>query len=72
MSTPVIIERPAVAATDLPNSRLAIWWFLASEVAIFGGLIVTYVLVRIHHPEWGEYASHMINAAGAINTMVLT
>ncbi|MAE70369.1 MAG: cytochrome oxidase subunit III [Gemmatimonadetes bacterium] len=58
-------------ATELPNSRMAIWWFLASEVAIFGGLIVAYVLVRLHHPEWGEYASHTINAAGAINTMVL-
>ncbi len=47
------------------------WWFLASEVAIFGGLVVTYVLMRLRHPEWGEYASNTVNAAGAINTVVL-
>jgi heme/copper-type cytochrome/quinol oxidase subunit 3 len=47
------------------------WWFLASEVVIFGGLIVTYILFRWRHAEWGEEAAHTINAAGGFNTLVL-
>jgi heme/copper-type cytochrome/quinol oxidase subunit 3 len=58
-------------ATGLPTGRVGMWWFLASEVAIFGGLIATYVLYRLHHPEWAEHAAHTINWAGALNTVVL-
>lgn len=58
-------------ASGIPTSRLAMWWFLGSEVAIFGGLITIYILYRMHHSEWGEQAAHTINAAGATNTMVL-
>jgi heme/copper-type cytochrome/quinol oxidase subunit 3 len=59
------------AAAGIPTSRLAMWWFLASEVAIFGGLIATYLLYRGHHTEWSKEAAHTISAAGAFNTMVL-
>jgi heme/copper-type cytochrome/quinol oxidase subunit 3 len=59
------------SATGLPTGRVAIWWFLASEIAIFGGAVATYVLLRLRHPEWAEQASHTINAAGAFNTVVL-
>jgi heme/copper-type cytochrome/quinol oxidase subunit 3 len=58
-------------ATEVPTGRLGIWWFLASEIVIFGGLIATYLLYRWHHPEWGAEAHHTINAAGAFNTLVL-
>jgi len=58
-------------ATEVPTGRLGMWWFLASEVVIFGGLIVTYLLYRWVHPEWGLHASNTINAAGAFNTIVL-
>ena len=58
-------------ATEVPTGRVGIWWFLASEVVIFGGLIACYLLFRWKHPEWGEYAHHTVNAAGAFNTMVL-
>ncbi len=58
-------------ATGIPTGKVAIWWFLASEVAIFGGLIVTFVLYRFAHPEWSESAGHTINALGALNTLVL-
>jgi len=43
------------AATSVPTGRLGIWWFLASEIVIFGGLITCYVLFRIRHPEWGSW-----------------
>lgn len=58
-------------STDVPTGRLGIWWFLASEVVIFGGLICTYVLFRWRHPEWGAEAAHTISGAGAFNTFVL-
>jgi heme/copper-type cytochrome/quinol oxidase subunit 3 len=62
---------PTYVSTGLPTSRLGLWIFLGSEVVIFGGLIVCYVLLRSRHPEWGEAASHTLTPAGAINTMVL-
>ncbi|MBI4365015.1 MAG: cytochrome c oxidase subunit 3 [Candidatus Latescibacteria bacterium] len=58
-------------ATGVPTGRLGIWWFLASEIVIFGGLIVTYILFHMRHPEWGQEAQHTITAAGALNTFVL-
>ncbi len=58
-------------ATGISTGKVAMWWFLASEVAIFGGLIMSYVVCRVAHPEWGEEAAHTISAAGAFNTIVL-
>jgi heme/copper-type cytochrome/quinol oxidase subunit 3 len=58
-------------ATEVPTGRLGLWWFLASELVIFGGLITSYVLLRWRHPEWGAEAAHTLNAAGAFNTLVL-
>ena len=57
--------------TGIPSGQLGIWWFLASEIVIFGGLISCYLLFRWRHPEWGAEAHHTINAAGAFNTLVL-
>lgn len=55
----------------LPTGRLAIWWLLASEVVLFGGLLCSYILFRISHPEWAEQAAHTNTLAGSINTFVL-
>ncbi|MDP7038786.1 MAG: cytochrome c oxidase subunit 3 [Myxococcota bacterium] len=61
----------AMHATELPHGRMGMWWFLSSEVIIFGGLVVTYILCRMHHSEWALEAANTINMAGALNTMVL-
>ncbi|MBI5514148.1 MAG: cytochrome c oxidase subunit 3 [Deltaproteobacteria bacterium] len=58
-------------STEVPTGRVAVWWFLASEIAIFGGAVVCYLLFRLRHPEWSAEAAHTITAAGAINTVVL-
>ncbi len=58
-------------ATGVPTGRLGIWWFLASEVVIFGGLIVIYTLFHLRHPEWSADARHTLSWAGALNTLVL-
>jgi heme/copper-type cytochrome/quinol oxidase subunit 3 len=59
------------SATGIPTGRLAVWWVLASEVVIFGGLLGTYVMHRIGHPEWAEAAAHTQTWIGAFNTFVL-
>jgi len=59
------------SATGIPTSRLAVWWVLASEVVIFGGLLASYVMHRIGHPEWAAAASVTNTWIGAFNTLVL-
>lgn len=59
------------SATGIPTGRLAIWWVLASEISIFGGLIASYLLFRLHHAHWADEAANTNTVAGAINTFVL-
>ena len=58
------------SATGIPTGRLAIWWVLASEVVIFGGLLGAYVMHRLGHPEWADAAIHTNTWIGATNTSV--
>jgi heme/copper-type cytochrome/quinol oxidase subunit 3 len=46
-------------------------WFLASEVTVFGGLIASYIVVRLGSSGWSEATSHMSMTIGTINTFVL-
>ena len=41
------------SAMGIPTGRLAVWWVLVSEIVIFGGVLVSYVMHRLGHPEWG-------------------
>lgn len=59
------------SVTGVPTGRLAVWWVIASEIVIFGGLLGSYIMHRIGHPEWGEYASHTNTWFGALNTLIL-
>ena len=59
------------SASGTPTGRLAIWWVIASEIVIFGGLLGSYVMHRLGHPEFGDYASHTNTWIGAFNTLVL-
>lgn len=59
------------SATGIPTGRLALWWVIASEIVIFGGLLVSYIMHRLGHPEWADQAAHTNTAAGALNTLVL-
>lgn len=66
-----ILSPPRITATGVPNGRMAIWWFFASEITIFGGLMACYLLYRMHHPEWSQQAEHLVRLAGAYNTVLL-
>ncbi|MEQ1504843.1 MAG: cytochrome c oxidase subunit 3 [Myxococcota bacterium] len=59
------------SATGILTAKLAVWWLLASEVVIFGGVLASYIMHRIGHPEWAGYAIHTNTLAGGTNTFVL-
>lgn len=59
------------SAAGIPTAKLAVWWVIASEIPIFGGLIASYLMNRISHPEWGPMAAGLNIWAGSINTLVL-
>jgi heme/copper-type cytochrome/quinol oxidase subunit 3 len=59
------------SATTIPTGRLAVWWVVGSEIVIFGGLLASYIMHRIGHPEWADQAVHTNTLAGGVNTFVL-
>ena len=59
------------SAMGIPTGRLAIWWVLCSEIVIFGGVLVSYIMHRLAHPEWAHQAAHTNMWIGAFNTFVL-
>jgi len=58
-------------STRVPTGRLGMWWFLASEIVTFGGIVTTYCLMRLYHPEWLAHSSRTLLPIGAANTVVL-
>ena len=67
-ATPIATSR---AATGIPTGRLAVWWVLASEIVVFGGLLLSYLMHRLGHPEWANAAAVTMTWIGATNTFVL-
>jgi heme/copper-type cytochrome/quinol oxidase subunit 3 len=59
------------SATGISTGKLAVWWILGSEIVIFGGVLAAYLMHRLGHPEWANYAIHTNTTAGAVNTFVL-
>jgi heme/copper-type cytochrome/quinol oxidase subunit 3 len=47
-----------------------VWWLLASEIVIFGGVLASYLMHRVGHPEWANQAVHT-NVCRHFNTFVL-
>ena len=59
-------------ATGIPNGKLGMWLFLASEVMLFGGFISSYVILRTGSPSFGVPPREMLGVPLAtFNTMVL-
>jgi heme/copper-type cytochrome/quinol oxidase subunit 3 len=57
--------------TILPTGKLGLWWFLSSEIITFGGLMGSYMVLRLLHPEWAEAAQHLNVVIATVNTAVL-
>ena len=68
MRGPIATHR---SATGIPSGRLGVWWLLASEIFIFGGLIACFILFKLNGTPGFEDASLTSVTAGAINTFVL-
>ena len=68
MHGPVATHRQA---TGIPTGRLAVWWLLASEIFIFGGLIACFILFKLNGAPGFEDAALTSVVAGAVNTFVL-
>lgn len=66
--TPGIV---AHATGTTPSGKLGMWWFLASEIVTFGGLIGSYIVFRLANPPWTEEAHHLSVLIATINTIVL-
>jgi cytochrome c oxidase subunit 3 len=62
----------------MPNGKLAMWFFLVTEIMFFTALIGTYIILRASVPGGSEvvrwphpHEVHLVEALGAINTAVL-
>ncbi|MBI3321310.1 MAG: heme-copper oxidase subunit III [Candidatus Omnitrophica bacterium] len=60
-----------VSATGIPNGKLGMWVFLASEVMFFTGLIGAYLVLRLGHPHWPGPEGHLSVPLGTTNTLLL-
>lgn len=56
---------------EIPVGKIAMWWFLASEIMVFGGLIGCYLLMQAAHGGFAADAVHVKWRLGALNTLVL-
>ena len=68
MHGPIATHR---SSTGVPSGRLAVWWLLASEIFIFGGLVACFLLFKFNGTPGFEDASQTSVVAGAVNTFVL-
>jgi cytochrome c oxidase subunit 3 len=76
MTTAVHDEPQAHMGLPLPNGKLALWFFLVTEIMFFTALIGTYVILRNGEPTkalpWPTpHQVHLIEWVGAFNTFVL-
>ncbi len=59
------------SAAGMDTGKLALWWIIGSEIVIFGGLLMCYIMHRIFHGHWAAEAAHTNVVCGALNTFVL-
>jgi len=64
------VEIPGLPAGIAPG-KVAVWWFLASEIMVFGGLIATYIVFRLGGSGWAEASHHLNVTLATVNTLVL-
>lgn len=59
-------------AADAESSKLGMWLFLFTELLLFGGLFIVYLVYRGLNPEAFLVASYELNVVmGSVNTVVL-
>ena len=63
------LERDSIRSIE--PGKIAIWWFLASEIMVFGALIAVFVLFSFAHGGFAADRAHVKWKLGAFNTLVL-
>jgi cytochrome c oxidase subunit III len=61
-------------ALPIPNSKLAVWLFLSTEIMFFSALIGTYIVLRFGTPGgvWPTTSQvHLLEWVGGLNTFIL-
>ena len=71
MSTAHAVSLPQSTATGIPNGKLGMWVFLASEVMFFTGLIGAFIVLRVSNPAWPGPEGHLSVPVGTFNTLIL-
>lgn len=66
-----VAHLPARTSTGIPNSRLGMWIFLASEIMFFTGLIGSYIVLRLGSESWPEPGTVLNTPLLAVNTFIL-
>jgi heme/copper-type cytochrome/quinol oxidase subunit 3 len=51
--------------------RYGLWFLIGSEIIVFGSIILSFLLLRLNHPEWPALMDQLSETAGIINTIVL-
>lgn len=60
------------AEQQYSSAKLGLWLFLVTEVLLFGGLFVAYIIYRGMYPDmFREAHEHLNRALGSVNTIVL-
>jgi len=64
---------PLKMGLPIPNSKLAMWLFLGTEIMFFTGMIGSYIVLRFGSPGWptDHAVTHINIVAGGVNTFVL-
>ncbi len=59
-------------ATHTIRGKMGMWWFLASEIMVFGGFLAIYILYRMASGgAWAAHAEHVSATIGTFNTVLL-
>ena len=66
-----LMAHGSVLQTGIPNGKLAMWEFLASEVMFFTGLIGAYIVLRFGQHEWPPPEQTLNVPLTALNTFFL-
>ncbi|MEW6055195.1 MAG: cytochrome c oxidase subunit 3 family protein [Bdellovibrionota bacterium] len=60
------------AEQEFETSKFGMWLFLVTEIMLFGGLFVAYIIFRGMYPEmFVEAHHHLDKVMGGVNTLVL-
>jgi len=66
------VQDECAPGLPLPNSKLAMWLFLGTEIMFFSGLLGAYIVQRFGSPLWPTPKEmHLVTWMGAVNTFVL-